>query len=242
MTLATLAIGMAVAFPLGVLASHQFDDVPTGNPFHTDIDALVDSGVTSGCGGGKYCPTDYVTREQMAAFLNRLGALQEGRTPVVNAARVDGIDQVMPGGEIELRQIGPWLPAAGEGVTVSPSFGGASFIRNEAGPGQAVLPLHYPGTIGGVTYGIVQVQVCFAGASVVSIDATKVLRTNGTSSVQPLIVDPTDRQAGSETCYAAVPESLFSPEGAPALVLDLVFDDIGSIVIGEIRTTWGPVI
>ena len=41
-------------------------------------------------GGGNYCPKDYVTREQMAAFMNRLGALQAGKTPVVNADKVDG--------------------------------------------------------------------------------------------------------------------------------------------------------
>lgn len=81
-----------LAVPAIVLASHQFSDVPASNPFHADIDALVDSGVTAGCGGGKYCPKAEVTREQMAAFLNRLGALAPGKTPVVNAATVDGID------------------------------------------------------------------------------------------------------------------------------------------------------
>ena len=82
----------AIAFPLGVLASHQFVDVPNSNPFHNDIDAIADAGVTLGCGGGKYCPSDFVTREQMAAFMNRLGALQAGKTPVVNATKVDGLD------------------------------------------------------------------------------------------------------------------------------------------------------
>ncbi len=81
-----------VAFPLGVLASHQFGDVPDSNPFHADIDALADSGVTTGCGGGNFCPSANVTREQMAAFMNRLGALAPGKTPVVNADKVDGID------------------------------------------------------------------------------------------------------------------------------------------------------
>ena len=91
--LAAVALMLAlIAFPLGALASHQFSDVPDSNPFHVDIDALVDSGVTSGCGGGNYCPSAFVTREQMAAFLNRLGALQVGKTPVVNATKVDGLD------------------------------------------------------------------------------------------------------------------------------------------------------
>jgi hypothetical protein len=73
-----------------VIAGHQFTDVPNSNPFHNDIDALADANVTSGCGGGKFCPKDFVTREQMAAFLNRLGALAADKTPVVNAATVDG--------------------------------------------------------------------------------------------------------------------------------------------------------
>ncbi len=91
--LLTILVTAVLAFPMGiVLASHQFTDVPNSNPFHNDIDALVDSGVTAGCGGGKYCPKSAVTREQMAAFLNRLGALAPGKTPVVNATKVDGID------------------------------------------------------------------------------------------------------------------------------------------------------
>jgi hypothetical protein len=92
---------MLLAFPLGVLAAHQFDDVPNSNIFHNDIDALVDYGVTSGCDANSYCPNAFVTRGQMAAFLNRLGALQAGKTPVVNADRVDGVQMVdlIPGGD-----------------------------------------------------------------------------------------------------------------------------------------------
>jgi hypothetical protein len=88
--LATVALALTV--PLAVFASHQFTDVPNSNLYHADIDALVDSGVTTGCGGGRYCPKAYVTREQMAAFMNRLGALAPGKTPVVNATTVDRYD------------------------------------------------------------------------------------------------------------------------------------------------------
>ncbi len=90
--ISVLALVAAVAFPLGVLASHSFTDVSNSNPFHEDIAALKDSGVTSGCGGGNFCPKDYVTREQMAAFMNRLGALSDTKIPVVNADRVDGYE------------------------------------------------------------------------------------------------------------------------------------------------------
>ena len=91
--LLTILVTALLALPMGiVLASHQFSDVPNSNPFHADIDALVDAGVTAGCGGGRYCPKANVTREQMAAFLNRLGALSPGETPVVNADKIDGIN------------------------------------------------------------------------------------------------------------------------------------------------------
>jgi hypothetical protein len=89
--LAAVILGAAVAFPLAVVANHQFSDVPTADPFHGDIDAIADAGVTAGCGGGKYCPDAFVTREQMAAFLNRLGALGAGKAPVVNAAKLNGL-------------------------------------------------------------------------------------------------------------------------------------------------------
>jgi hypothetical protein len=101
--LITIVMTAALALPAGVvLASHQFGDVPTSNPFHNDIAALVNSGVTAGCGGGNYCPKSDVTREQMAAFLNRLGALAPDKTPVVNAAKLSGYTagDLVPGGTV----------------------------------------------------------------------------------------------------------------------------------------------
>ena len=49
----------------------SFSDVPVGAAFFREIEALAASGVTSGCGAGVYCPQQYVTRGQMAAFLAR---------------------------------------------------------------------------------------------------------------------------------------------------------------------------
>lgn len=117
------------AFPLGVLASHQFGDVPNSHTFHADIAAIADAGVTGGCGGGDYCPNRYVTRAEMAAFMNRLGALGPTKSPVVNADRVDGLDAneltrvayepltgqtaIPIGGEIAYGEITIVAPAAG---------------------------------------------------------------------------------------------------------------------------------
>jgi hypothetical protein len=83
---------MALVIPASALASHRFSDVPDSNKFHNAISAIADAGITTGCGGTKYCPNGLVTRGQMAAFLSRLGALQPGSTPKVNADKLDGID------------------------------------------------------------------------------------------------------------------------------------------------------
>jgi hypothetical protein len=50
-----------------------FADVPCSNGFSAWINELANPAraITSGCGGGNYCPADAVTREQMAVFLLR---------------------------------------------------------------------------------------------------------------------------------------------------------------------------
>jgi hypothetical protein len=48
-----------------------FGDVPTNFLYFRAIEALAASGITSGCGGGNFCPNGTVTRGEMAAFLAR---------------------------------------------------------------------------------------------------------------------------------------------------------------------------
>ena len=51
-----------------------FTDLTDTNTFCPNVDWLKNRKVTLGCGNGTtYCPNDYVTRLQMAAFMNRLG-------------------------------------------------------------------------------------------------------------------------------------------------------------------------
>jgi hypothetical protein len=52
-------------------ASQRFADVPPEHVFYNYIDRMAELGITNGCGGGNYCPTQAVTRAQMAAFLVR---------------------------------------------------------------------------------------------------------------------------------------------------------------------------
>jgi hypothetical protein len=43
----------------------------TGNIHEHDINLVAAAGITTGCGGGKYCPASSVPRDQMASFLSR---------------------------------------------------------------------------------------------------------------------------------------------------------------------------
>ena len=55
----------------GAYASHQFSDVPSSSPFHGAIDHVARAGITEGYADGGFHPTDDVSRQQMAAFLDR---------------------------------------------------------------------------------------------------------------------------------------------------------------------------
>lgn len=87
---ATALLTLPAGIALG--GGQTFNDVPPSHRFFNDIEALAATGVTSGCGSGNYCPDGLVTRGQMAAFLNRMGALAPGKTPKVNADRLDGLN------------------------------------------------------------------------------------------------------------------------------------------------------
>ena len=50
-------------------ATATFGDVPTTHLFFQYVEALAAAGITSGCGGGNFCPDAAVTRGQMAVFL-----------------------------------------------------------------------------------------------------------------------------------------------------------------------------
>jgi hypothetical protein len=56
--------------PACTAGSEMFNDVPAGSPFCRWIEELARRGVVTGCGGGAYCPTAEVTREQMGVFLS----------------------------------------------------------------------------------------------------------------------------------------------------------------------------
>ncbi len=69
----TTLVGAYLGYKLQVSpapGAATFNDVPTNHPFFRFIEALADSGITAGCGGGNFCPDQPLTRGQMAVFLS----------------------------------------------------------------------------------------------------------------------------------------------------------------------------
>jgi hypothetical protein len=56
--------------PPACVPPNLFADVPETSPFCRWIESLAVRGVVGGCGGGNYCPTAPVTREQMGVFIS----------------------------------------------------------------------------------------------------------------------------------------------------------------------------
>ena len=69
-TRAQMASYLARALGLSSTGADYFYD-DAGSMHEGDINRVAAAGITSGCGGGRYCPDLSVTREQMAAFLRR---------------------------------------------------------------------------------------------------------------------------------------------------------------------------
>lgn len=70
--LVTVAVTGLIAGATGaVLAGHQFSDVSNSHPFHDEISAIADAGVTTGFNDGTFRPGNDVSRMAMAAFMQR---------------------------------------------------------------------------------------------------------------------------------------------------------------------------
>jgi all-beta uncharacterized protein/S-layer family protein len=74
--------------------SQRFMDVLPQNPFYAFIEQMAVRQITLGCGGGNYCPTQPVLREQMAAFIIR--GLGEFNPPVPGSQRFNDVPPSNP--------------------------------------------------------------------------------------------------------------------------------------------------
>ena len=57
-----------------IAGQEMFADVPAASPYCRWVEELARRGVVAGCGGGNYCPSLFVSREQLAVYL--LGTLE----------------------------------------------------------------------------------------------------------------------------------------------------------------------
>jgi len=69
----------------------QFNDVPSTHQFAAAIAKMRRKGITTGCGGGNYCPGDAVTRGQMAVFILRGKHGSNYRPPPATGAVFDDV-------------------------------------------------------------------------------------------------------------------------------------------------------
>jgi hypothetical protein len=78
-----------------------FNDT-SASQFSTEIEWLAERGVTLGCGGGNFCPTQPVTREQMASFVVRAmelpAAQRDHFTDDAGSAHQDNINRLADAG------------------------------------------------------------------------------------------------------------------------------------------------
>lgn len=100
-SISILIVAIAILLLSGtmVVANHDFPDVPNSPAsFHNAVSWLVDHGITSGCGGGKFCPKSAVTREQMALFMQRF----HGITPTVDGVQIGDSFTTTSASEVDL--------------------------------------------------------------------------------------------------------------------------------------------
>jgi hypothetical protein len=71
MLAALLALTLIAAASPRTVYGQLYSDVPVDFWAASYIYDLTEAGITSGCGGGNYCPSDPVTRAQMSVFLER---------------------------------------------------------------------------------------------------------------------------------------------------------------------------
>lgn len=130
------AVGSAAIAVVG-----DFEDVSGSNVFRDDIRWLAQKGITRGCNppaNDRFCPTDSVTRQQMATFMRKLHStvVRDGVSHAgwaEDAEALGGIDAIdyrrSRGGTYGSRWDGTALPGTGAGAPVSLESPGPGWIE-----------------------------------------------------------------------------------------------------------------
>lgn len=132
-----VAVALLVLVPTTAIAASSFTDVPDDSVFSAHIEWMAENEITLGCNpptNDRYCPSDNVTREQMAAFMHRLALAQ-----VVDAATVEGMtaedlkgdvgDKGDKGDKGDPGEPGPISDLTFDGHVLSPAFPDSELIH-----------------------------------------------------------------------------------------------------------------
>jgi len=67
----TMSAAEAVTAHYVIAGTTPFSDILSTSAYESYIEGIYNNGITTGCGNGDYCPSEAVTRDQMAAFIIR---------------------------------------------------------------------------------------------------------------------------------------------------------------------------
>jgi len=239
-----VAIVVAATAPIaafGVGGRFTDDDNST---FESNIEWLAGAGVTLGCNppaNDNFCPTDNVTRGQMAAFMQRFAAYLGAEDGTVSKAddadTIDGVDSqsLLRNDVVEMTQATGWVPNGGTGTTVE------YVISNDVlGAGGSQLGLVSPSQIGTDSYYLDTIEICYGSAySTGSINSSRVFRSTTASTGSFILDDFTVRTTAfpATECYQLAIGDVATPSN-PAY--RLLLNVTGSINVVKVTSTYRP--
>ncbi len=157
----------AFAPPAQAQVCTPFTDVAAGDPFCTSIQWMFNRGITLGCTASQYCPGSNVRRDQMAAFMFRLGNVVHqqggnafGATAVLGTTDDQPLDVRVNGGRamrFEPNAISPNVVGGSAHNSVETGVRGATIAGGGVAtgadevfvPGSPNLVVAHYGTVGG---------------------------------------------------------------------------------------------
>src|SRR5688572_26223610 len=135
----------AIASGVDAQPCTPFTDVSAQDAFCTNVQWMYNRGITLGCTATTYCPSQFVSRIQMAAFMNRLGnvTFQQGGNAFGTQAVLGTIDDqvldlVANGSRVVRYQPNPFTPNLVGGHPIndlSPGMRGATIAGGGASAG-----------------------------------------------------------------------------------------------------------
>ncbi|MBI4908639.1 MAG: S-layer homology domain-containing protein [Acidobacteria bacterium] len=133
-------------FPYNTTA--RFTDVPSTDPLFPYVQKMWELGITTGCSATLYCPSDSITREQMAAFILRAFMNYKVQTALPTPPQIAGCS-VFPADNAWNTRVdnlpvhslsGTWVSTIGGTRVAVPDFGSGLYDGGPIGIPYVVVP------------------------------------------------------------------------------------------------------